>query len=90
MRGITTDAHDHLTLNAANHTVRYSQLNNTTMSELTTWYFTDEKSLLQAWFLVNHAMSGKEMLVAPRTITMCRQVSMSYYYEQVVLDGEGE
>ena len=85
--GITTDAYQHLVMNAANETVRYSQTNKNMMSEVTTWYFTDEESLLRTWFLVNHAMKGKELLVAARTITMCRQVSMSYYYNQVVLDG---
>ena len=86
--GITTDAYQHLVMNAANETVRYTQANNETMSEVTTWYFRDEESLLKTWFLVNHAMNGKNLSVVDRTITLRRQVSMSYYYEQVVKTSE--
>ena len=88
--GITTDAYERLNLNAANETARYEQVSNKLMNEIITWYFRDEESLLKTWFLVNHAMNGKNLSVVDRTITLRRQVSMSYYYEQVVLDGEDE
>ena len=82
--GITTNAYERLNLNAANETARYEQVSNKLMNEIITWYFRDEKSLLETWFLVNHAMNGKNLSVADRTITLRRQISMSYYYNQLV------
>lgn len=87
--GMTEDAWGHLNANGIPVTT-YNQVNNKAMNEITVWTFSREPALLEAWFEIRHGARGVRLDVAARTITHRREVSMSYYYNAIVLGGEEE
>jgi hypothetical protein len=91
MRGntISTDAWEHLNANGIPVT-SYTQVNNKAMFEKTVWTFRRETTLLEAWFEIRHSARGIQLDVPARTITHRREISMSYYYNAIVLGGEEE
>jgi hypothetical protein len=68
----------------------YNQVNNKAMSEITVWTFSRESTLLEAWFEIRHGARGVNLDVSAWTITHRREVSMKYYYKEIVLGGEEE
>lgn len=87
--GMTKDAWNHLNANGIPVTT-YNQVNNKAMSEITVWTFSREAALLEAWFEIRHGARGVHLNVDAWTITHCREVSMKYYYKEIVLGGEEE
>ena len=87
MKGNDTISTDAIAILNANGTpvATYRQVNNKAMSERKVWTFAREASCLDAWFDIQNSARGIHLDVASHTITHIREISMSYYYNEIVL-----
>jgi hypothetical protein len=88
--GMTKDAIATLNANCMSVNTKYTQVNNKAMSEITVWSFNRESKLLEAWFEIRHGARSIHLNVDAQTITHRGEISMSYYYNEIVLGGEEE